>query len=379
MITTAKSLMKTLDAEDLSQIARQKGPCVTIQIPDVRPGAASGSRLSYLKQLTHEAAQGLRNLHRSPHVEDLVHTLERLTGLLEKDQGGPGVAVLAAPGWEAIYQTPGASTERFTIASRFHILPFLPTALAPQDFYILGISEKHVRLWRYSHGHCEEQPLPASVPPNLEAAGAFDQPDHDLENRSASGPSTGSMRRVRFGTSTDREAGGEYLHHFFALIHKGLKETLNGLPLLLVGVREELAAYRRAAKQARIFQSEWHANPQLCSLPEVQAHARDAALDEYHRAGQQALASLDEVREKILGEPERTLAAAAEGRVRSVFVAQGARAPASPDQADAQGLYPGEDLLNAAAVETLRTSGEVFTIPGESLPGMVPIAAMLRY
>jgi hypothetical protein len=191
------------------------------------------------------------------------------------------------------------------------------------------------------------------------------------------------MRGVRFGTSTDREAGGEYLHHFFTLIHKGLKETLNGLPLLLVGVREELAEYRRAAKQARIFQSEWHMNPQLCSLPEVLAHARDVALDEYHRAGQHALASLPDVREKILGEPERLLAAAGEGRVRRLFVAQGARAPASPDQAGAlggaQGLYPGEDLLNAAAVETLRTGGEVFTIPGETLPGMVPIAAVLRY
>ena len=258
-------------------------------------------------------------------------------------------------------------------------MPLLPTALAPQDFYILGISEKHVRLWRYSHGHCEERPLSAAVPPNLEAAGAFDQPDHDLENRSASGPSTGSMRRVRFGTSTDREAGGEYLHHFFALIDKGLKETLNGLPLLLVGVHEELAEYRRGAKHARIFECEWHANPQLCSLREVQAHARDAALDEYHRAGQQALASLDGVPPKILGEPARALAAAAEGRVRCLFVAQGARVPASPAQADAQGLYPGEDLLNAAVVETLRTGGEVFTIPGETLPGMVPIAAMLRY
>jgi hypothetical protein len=117
----------------------------------------------------------------------------------------------------------------------------------------------------------------------------------------------------------------------------------------------------------------------LVSLPEVQARACDAALDEYHRAGQQALASLDEVREKILGEPERALAAAAEGRVRHLFVAQGVRAPASPDQGGAQWLYPGEDLLNAAAVETLRTGGEVFTIPGEKLPGAVSIAAVLRY
>jgi hypothetical protein len=131
MITTTKIPFKTLDAQELSQLARHTGPCVTIQIPDVRPGAAKGTRLSYLKQLTHEAAQGLRNLNRSPHVEDLVQTVERLAGMVAKDQGGPGVAILAAPGWEAIYQTPGATAERLTIASRFYILPLLPTALAP--------------------------------------------------------------------------------------------------------------------------------------------------------------------------------------------------------------------------------------------------------
>jgi hypothetical protein len=80
-----------------------------------------------------------------------------------------------------------------------------------------------------------------------------------------------------------------------------------------------------------------------------------------------------------MGEPERILKAAAQGRMRCLFVAQGARAPSSPAQADADGLYPGEDLLNAAAVETLRTGGEVFAIPGDRLPREVPIAAVLRY
>ena len=80
-----------------------------------------------------------------------------------------------------------------------------------------------------------------------------------------------------------------------------------------------------------------------------------------------------------MGEPERILKAAAKGRVRCLFVAQEARTPASPAQSDADGLYPGEDLLNAAAVETLRTGGDVFTIPGDKLPGAVPIAAVLRY
>jgi hypothetical protein len=380
MITTANSPLKTLDAQTLSQLARHKGPCITIQIPDVQPGAAAGSRPVYLRQLTQEAAQALRNLHRSPQGDALARSLEQLGALIESDdQGGPGITVLAAPGAEMVYQTPGVAAGRFTIASRFHILPLLATALAPREFYVIGLSKKQVRLWQYSHGVCQERQLPPGVPANLETAGGYYPPDHALKNHSNAGPSTGTMRGVRFGTSSERDSGGEHERHFFGLIAKGLKETLDGAPAFLIGVREELAEFRRAAKQMRIFNSEWHTSPQHCSLAEVQAHARDAAMNEYQRAGQHALESLPEVREKLVGEPEPILKAAAQGRVRCLFVAEGTRAPASPAQADADGLYPGEDLLNVAAVDTLRTGGEVFTIPGHALPGAVPIAAVLRY
>ena len=155
MITTAKSSLKTLDARELSQLASYKGPCITIQIPDVHPGAAAGSRPAYLRQLTQEAAQALRDLHPSLHRNGLARSLEQLGALLETDHGGPGITLLVAPATEMVYQTPGVAPERLTIASRFHILPLLATALAPQEFYILGLSKKQVRLWHYSHGICE--------------------------------------------------------------------------------------------------------------------------------------------------------------------------------------------------------------------------------
>jgi hypothetical protein len=309
----------------------------------------------------------------------LARSLEQLGALLEGEHGGPGITLLAAPGAEMVYQTPGVAFERLTIASRFHILPLLAAALAPQEFYILGLSKKQVRLWHYSHGTCEERELPPGVPADIEAAGGYSPPDHALKNHSAAGPSTGAMRGRRFGTSSDRDSGGEHEHHFFRSIAKGLKETLDGEPVFLIGVREELAESRRAMKDLRVFTAEWHTSPQYCSLAEVRARACDAAMSEYLRAGQHALQSLPEVREKLMGEPEGILKAAAKGRVRCLFVAQGAQAPASPAQANSVGLYPGEDLLNAAAVETLRTGGEVFTIPGETLTGAVPIAAVLRY
>jgi hypothetical protein len=378
MTTTSNIPLKTLNSEELNRVARVEGPCITIQLPDIRPGAGAGSRSAYMRQLTQEAEQKLRDLSRPTKTAGLAESLARLAPALETDRGGPGITLLIGPEMEAAYEMPGTAAERLTIASRFDVLPLVALASAPRLFYVLGISKKHVRLWLYSDGHCEERPLPPGVPPNLEAALDLDKPDHDLENRSAASSTAGGRRRVRFGTSAEAEASGEYLHHFFVLIAKGLKPVVNSAPVYLIGVHEELAEYRRAAKHNHIFESEWHTNPQLCTPAEVEAQARGTAMSEYHQRVQRALESLPEVAEKVIGEPKQILQAASEGRVRSLFVAQGARVPASNMRAE--GLYDGEDLLNAVAVETLRTDGEIFMAQGTDLPGMnASIAAIFRY
>jgi hypothetical protein len=38
-----------------------------------------------------------------------------------------------------------------------------------------------------------------------------------------------------------------------------------------------------------------------------------------------------------------------------------------------------QDLLNVAAVETMRTGGEVYVVDPEQLGGFGPVAAILRY
>jgi hypothetical protein len=54
------------------------------------------------------------------------------------------------------------------------------------------------------------------------------------------------MKRVVFGTNSDRERHEEYLRHFFKEVDKGVNRILEGRagPLILAGVEEEVALYR---------------------------------------------------------------------------------------------------------------------------------------
>jgi hypothetical protein len=299
------------------------------------------------------------------------------------DGGGRGFTMFCCPEFLERYETPGRQTERLTFANRFYLKPFVEGAFAPQEFLILGLSRKHLRLVEFKWGHCRDLPLPKEVPENVEVAGAFDQPDHDLENRSAAGSFTGSMKAVRFGNSTD--ASIEYLHRFFTLVDRGLEKLRAGRPLLLMGVLEEIAAYRRATHESGIGSThilgQVPGNIEFLALDEISALASRAALAHRHAQGEKVLA-------EWTGKPDRThtlsgvnvvLKAASQGRIHQLVVRADAQkiGPLPPDLDPAR--IKTEDLINAAIVETLRHRGEVFELPADRMSADQPLAAILRY
>ena len=188
MTATTVGIRKNLNVEGLKMLAHQAGPCVTIQVPTCRPGSGDGSRLKNLRQLTHEAIRQLRNLDRPAQAEAVITEIENLAATLPADHGGPGMTLFCAPGFAATYETPGVR-EMVTVGDQFYLLPHLAAAQAPGEFLVLGLSQKHLRLLRFEHGRCSELPLPAGVPASLEAAGAFDKADHNVEGRAPGGPS----------------------------------------------------------------------------------------------------------------------------------------------------------------------------------------------
>jgi release factor family 3 len=364
MTPTIAGTLKNLNIDELKALARQSGPCITIQVPAYQPGAGGGSRQANLRQLTHTAVEELGKLDRPGEAALAAAALENLIATLPIERGGPGMTLFCAPGFEAAYETPGVR-EEVTVGDYFYLVPQLTNALAPQDFFILGISQKHLRLFHYQYGRCAELPLPAAVPASLEVAGSFDKPDHTLEGRSAGGPSLGAMRGVRFSVSGEHDSEAEYMRHFFEAVDKGLKETLQGASLFLAGVHEEIGLYRKVAKYAHIFEAECHGNAEHSSLDQITKHAAAGALREYRGTSERALHNLNEARNKVI-EPNQVLEAATSGRVRQLFVAEDPQ----PTQ---------RDVLNAAVVEAIRTGSEVFSFAGADVKGFGPLAALFRY
>jgi len=383
MTPTLGTVRQGINAADIKELAARKGPCVTIFIPDHHPGAQAGSRPALVRDMIHGADVLLHhNKALRAQAGDMLAPLEGFAQAEEVESGGPGFAIFAAPHHIDIFQMPGIGAASAGVASHFALLPLVERVYTPQEFCILGLSTKHLRLLRYRGGTCEDIPLPPQVPESVEAAGGFKAPDHDLENRSTAGVSTGSMKAVHFGTLSDREAAGEYQQHFFGIVAHGLKDTLKGAPLLLAGVHEEVAMYRRVSRYVHILESEIAGNIEFLELEDVARAAEAAAREHYLRAGKKVLAQFREMPDRartLGGDPHQVLRAAAAGRVHKLCVREMSGVHGHMEHELDTVHLGNEDLLNAVVVETIRHGGEVYMLPPGEMPASNPLAAILRF
>jgi hypothetical protein len=217
----------------------------------------------------------------------------------------------------------------------------------------------------------------------LEAAMNFKPPDHDLENRSASGVSAGARRRIRFGTGSGRETEHAHLADFYKIVDRGIHKLLHEsmTPLLLAGVAENIAAYRTINAYGRLAEESLYGSSTVTlQAAETVMYARSLlGVEECRRQAKVLMEEMERVPpDRFLTDPHGIVSAAFEGRVRQLYVNESVEITAVFERPG----YPKwgrEDLLNLAAVKTMLYGGRAVELPGEMIPGWVGAVAILRY
>jgi hypothetical protein len=265
---------------------------------------------------------------------------------------------------------PDALAPRVHFGHEFFVLPLLSGLQGKHDFWLLTLSIRKIRLFRGSRSGLVEVVLPKDVPKSLSEDEAFDKPDHSLRGRSIAGPSTGAMKGVQFGTSSAKELQVDYLHDFFKAIDRGIHPILtrNRKPLILAGVTRELSIYRRVNTYPALLAGGIYGSPE--SLGETFLFAKAGDLMSAYSAGT-ASATLRELdaaagRALLISDPAAVAEAAAKGQVEELIVS-----------CDAPGFDQREEMINWAALATLRNSGRINVSADLQLESGV--AAVLRF
>jgi len=383
MIATNSTVLEILDLRKIREILESSGPCVTMVLPPYHPGEPAKPWAALLKADLQDASQQLAQ-RRFPKgaIGDLLDPLEHLVYDAASLTGSHwGRAIFRSPDVFCQFQLTQPAKASLTVAGCFAIRRLLPELWAPRLFYILALSKESVRLFRCNYQRAEAVELPAGVPTTLEEALQLERPDHDLENRSAIGTTTGSMHAIRFGTGAGREADHAHLGDFYKLVDRGIHKLLHepGIPLLLAGVDQETGAYRAVSTYQSIVSETLSSSANL-SMRDAETVSRACSIlraEEFRREAE----TLTNARERsapghFSTDADAILHAAFEGRVHRMYLNE------SAERIDVfeRGTYRSwgkEDVLNLAAVETILRGGKAFELPGKLMADGV--AAVMRF
>lgn len=298
-----------------------------------------------------------------------------------------GLAVFAGPEGMRTFRLPEPFSARVIVDERFHVKPLLSVVGADRHFWLLALSQKHVRLMRGSRHGLDEVDV-QGVPGSLADALRWD----DFEKASLqfhTGTSgTGGRRPAVFHGTGETDAKDE-LVRYFREVDRGVMEYLQGdaAPLVLAGVDYLLPIYREVSSHPALAVDAVAGSPDNVNAETLFRQAMDVVMPLFEAHRTAAAHELDEAwgSPRTTSDPESLVPAALHGRVGTLFVATDRELwghyDAETDTAAIHGSQqPGdEDLLDLAAFEALLSGAEVYGVPAERLPHGTAAAAMLRY
>jgi len=389
--------MSVLPFDEFKALVEQShNCCVSLYMPTIQAGAEVQQNPIRFKNLIKQAETLLQeqgNL-RSPEA------LELLQPALELDQEdfwrhqSQGLAIFIADGVFRYYCLPLEFEELAVVSDRFYLNPLLPLLTGDGKFLLLALSQKQVRLFEGSRYSIQEIEL-EDVPTSVDAALLYDETAKEGQFR-ISTPKGGTNNSFQHaGTfhgqgSPDQDEPQADILQFFHMLDQALQKYFRNeqAPLVLAGVEYLLPIYQEAntyphlvntilpVENVGIFKPEEMQEKVWSVVEPYYTEAQNAAIDLYHELVGTGKASAD---------LKETVAGAYYGRVDQLFVAVGVQQWGNFDpQANELQLHseakPGdEDLLNAAAVQTLLNGGVVYAVEPDSVPDHAPIAAVFRY
>ncbi len=240
----------------------------------------------------------------------------------------------------------------------FELRPLLALASKHLEFYILALELNDTRIFKCTDQSCEAARFPKNA--GTEAAGFVP------------GASQSSLRAEPVH---DRDHPETHLGRFYREVDRDVNALLKDgyPPLVVVGVEHEVALFHRLTTYPACVKPGIHGLPGRLGQEEMYRRSLELVQSVTTGPARRALEKFD----KEIGtghastDAQEIARAASAGRVEHLFLLENGAVPGSVDG--------GADLLNRAAVETLRHGGDVQTLPESNMPSGIPMCAIFRY
>jgi len=347
---------KRLSLEKLRGLASATPPCISIVLLERE---ARDARIAFKDAL----AQVRAKLAASASKHDIASLLGPLelaaTDVIDSSKEPATFIFLRSPNVCESFRTrylvgqPVAS-----VGECFQLRPLLALASKHLEFYILALKLNDTRIFKCTDQFCEA----ARFPKNAGTAAAGFVP----------GASQSSLRAEPVH---DRDHPENHLGRFYREIDRDVNALLKDghPPLVVVGVEHEVALFHRLTTYPACVEPGIRGLPGHLGQNEMYEQSLDLVRSVTTGPARRALERFD----KQIGtghawaDVQEIVRAASTGRVEHLFLLEAGAVPGAVDD--------GADLLDTAAVQTLRHGGDVQTLLEASMPSEGPICATFRY
>lgn len=377
-------MLNRSDFDELVIVEAQ--PAVSIYLPTHAAGREIRQDPIRLKNLLSSAEERLAPSLRRPDIRALLGPAEALVGdddfWRHQEQG---LGLYLAPGFNRVHRLPIPVPEASYSADHFYIRPLLPLLEDAGPFWVLTISAKHTRVYRGSRWHFAEV-TDISLPQGVGQVRGIT----NYEETHYAGPvgRRGALAHAQSLGEAPDELRKSELIDFLRRVVAGFESHLKRkpAPVILAAHPEIQGNFREVAGWKEIEPEGISVNPDSCGddvlhqrayqvIGSKTGEARNAALDRFNalfHAG------------KATAKPQEILKAARFARVDRLLLTGDGQLWGKLDRsgehvARENAIASGIDLLNYAALMTLRHRGSVTLVEQSMLPPPGLFAAILRY
>ena len=387
MNTTTKH-MDLLTTENLrTLLSDRKGPCVSFFLP-THTKAESLQDPIRLKNLLKEAGKQLKQW--GMNSDDTEKYLKPVADMVEDKVfwqfQSDGLALFLTPENFFHYRLPLHFESHVVVSEELYIRPVLPLFTEDRKFYILAISQGGVRLLHGSHFKVNEIQL-KDVPQSLNEVLKGDEFEKSIQVH------TGAGREGIFhgqGTAGDKANFKKFIIHYFRQLDNGVCDLLReeNAPLVLAGVEFIRGIYREVNHYDYLLDQDIDGNPLQMKNEELHEKAwrivepmfqseRNEALDRFQNL-------YNNNKEKASTLVENIVSNAYFQMIDTLFIGRNAHCwgnfnpEANETVIHKKPEVKDTELLNFAAIHTLKNRGGVYIMEPEKMPEGAEAAAIMR-
>ncbi|MDM3852633.1 MAG: hypothetical protein PT119_22290 [Aphanizomenon gracile PMC627.10] len=370
-------------------------PCVSLYLPMEKLSGETRQNPIRFKNLIREAENRLDEMGLR-HAE----TVNLLKPAMELDNTdfweiqNQGLVIFSSPNLFRYYCLPISCPQLVVVGKNFHIKPLVNLINNDGKFYILALSQNHVKFYSGTRYKLEEIAV-ENMPQNLAETLLEDEFQKGVQHR------VGTPRSVSYAAqqpgsvhgqgSSDREKHEREILNFCYAVDTALHETLRDekAPLILAGVDYLLPIYQKANTYPHFLETGITGNVELLKTQELNQAAWEIVAPLFQREYEDLMAVYlqlaGEESDKIANDIKTIVPAAYYQRVDTLFVPEKEYIwgkfdlPTATVELHPEPTPEDEDMLDFAVIHTMLNGGRVYSLEPEAMPRGVKVAAICRY